>query len=72
MRVKVVMPFRDKYKKVVYQKGQEIEVTNERFEELTSAAPFVKVISKPEEPKKPAPQKPTTKKTTTKKSTKKK
>ena len=74
MRVKVIMPFKDKYKKVVYQKGQEIEVTNERFEELTSAAsgPFVKAISKPEEPKKPAPQKPTTKKTTTKKSTKKK
>ena len=72
MRVKVIMPFKDKYKKVVYQKGQEIEVTNERFEELTSAAPFVKAISKPEESKKPAPQKPTTKKTTTKKSTKKK
>ena len=72
MRVKVIMPFKDKYKKVVYQKGQEIEVTNERFEELTSAAPFVKAISKPEEPEKPAPQKPTTKKTTTKKSTKKK
>lgn len=67
MRVKVIMPFKDKYKKVVYQKGQEIEVTNERFEELTSAAPFVKAISKPEEPKKPAPQKPTTKKSTKKK-----
>ena len=71
MRVKVVRPFKDKHKKVVYQKGAEIEVTKERFEELTSAAPFVKAISKPEEPKKPAPQKPTTKKTTTKKSTKK-
>lgn len=67
MRVKVIMPFKDKYKKVVYQKGQEIEVTNERFEELTSAAPFVNAISKPEEPKKPAPQKPTTKKSTKKK-----
>lgn len=70
MRVKVVKPFKDKHKKVVYQKGQEIEVTKERFEELTSAAPFVKAISKPEEPKKPAPQKPTTKKST-KKNTKK-
>jgi len=71
MRVKVITPFKDKYKKVVYQKGQEIEVTNERFEELTSAAPFVEAISE-SAPKKPAPQKPTTKKTTTKKSTKKK
>ena len=51
MRVKVIMPFKDKYKKVVYQKGQEIEVTNERFEELTSAAPFVKAISKPQQRK---------------------
>ena len=72
MRVKDIMPFKDKYKKVVYQKGQEIDVTNERIDEFSSAAPFVKAISKPEEPKKPAPQKPTTKKTTTKKSTKKK
>lgn len=71
MRVKVIMPFKDKYKKVVYQKGQEIEVTNERFEELTSAAPgpFVQAIG---EPKEPTTKKPTTKKTTTKKSTKKK
>lgn len=37
------MPFRDKHTKAVYQKGQEIEVTEERFEELTSTAlgPFV-------------------------------
>ena len=73
MRVKVVRPFKDKHKKVVYQKGAEIEVTKERFEELTSAAsgPFVQAIGE-SAPKKPAPQKPTTKKTTTKKSTKKK
>lgn len=71
MRVKVIMPFKDKYKKVVYQKGQDIEVTQERYEELTSAAsgPFVQAIG---EPKEPTTKKPTTKKTTTKKSTKKK
>lgn len=74
MRVKVIMPFKDKYKKVVYQKGQEIEVTNERFEELTSAAPFVKAISKPapEEKEEASTKKPAKKKTTTKKSAKKK
>lgn len=38
MKVKVIRPFRDKHTKVVYQKGQEIEVTAERYEELTSAA----------------------------------
>ena len=70
MRVKVIMPFKDKYKKVVYQKGQEIKITKERFEELTSAAPFVEAISEPA-PKKPAPKKPTPKKSTPKKSTKK-
>ena len=70
MRVKVIMPFKDKYKKVVYQKGQEIEVTNERFEELTSAAPFVEAISE-SAPKKPAPKKPTPKKSTKKKTAKK-
>jgi hypothetical protein len=45
MKVKVIKPFKDKYKKVVYQKGQEIEVTRERYEELTSAAlgPFVEI-----------------------------
>ncbi len=43
MKVRVIMPFRDKHTKAVYQKGQEIEVTEERFEELTSTAlgPFV-------------------------------
>lgn len=71
MKVKVIKPFKDKYKKVVYQKGQEIEVTRERYEELTSAArgPFVEAVG---EPKEPTTKKTTTKKTTTKKSTKKK
>ena len=52
MRVKVIMPFKDKYKKVVYQKGAEIEVTKERFEEINSAAlgPFVEQIKPPEPP----------------------
>jgi len=76
MRVKVIMPFKDKYKKVVYQKGQEIEVTKERFGELTSAAPFVE--AKPQPPKPPPTRvqidggKPATKKATKKKSTPKK
>ena len=73
MKVKVIKPFRDKHTKVVYVKGEEIEVTKERLDEITSAAsgPFVQAVSE-SAPKKPAPQKPTTKKTTTKKSTKKK
>ena len=72
MKVKVIKPFRDKHTKVVYVKGEEIEVTKERFEELTSAAlgPFVEAMEqdrkeakaekKPEN--KTAPKKKTTKK----------
>jgi hypothetical protein len=65
MKVKVVMPFKDKHTKVIYQKGREIEVTEERYEELTSAAqgPFVEYMLASPEPKKTIPQKkPVTKK----------
>jgi len=43
MKVRIIKPFRDKYTKVVYMNGQEIEITKERFEEINSAAlgPFV-------------------------------
>lgn len=56
MFVRVVKPFMDKYTKVTYQKGQEIEVNEGRYEELTSAAlgPFVEALQKEtpqEEPK---------------------
>lgn len=48
MKVRIIKPFRDKYTKVVYMNGQEIEVTEERYEELSSAAlgPFVEAIKK--------------------------
>lgn len=36
MKVKVIKPFRDKHTKVVYVKGQEIEVTDDRFKEINS------------------------------------
>lgn len=50
MKVRVIKPFRDKYTKVVYAKGQEIDVTEERFEEINSAAlgPFVKSVGESE------------------------
>ena len=67
----MIKPFKDKYTKVIYQAGHEIEVTKERYEELTSAAsgPFIQAIGEPKEPttKKPAVKKPTTKKSTKKK-----
>jgi len=52
MKIRIIKPFRDKYTKVVYMNGQEIEVTKERFEEINSAAlgPFVEQIKPPEPP----------------------
>ena len=38
MKVKVLRNFRDKYTKKLYKKGQIIEVTNERYEEINSTA----------------------------------
>jgi hypothetical protein len=69
MRVKVIMPFKDKYKKVVYQKGQDIEVTQERYEELTSAAsgPFVEPVDGDKEPEEKPEKKPKAKVTKAKK-----
>lgn len=46
MKVKVIVPFKDKNTKIVYKKGQELEITNERYEEINSAAlgPFVEAM----------------------------
>jgi len=46
VKVLVIKPFKDKHTRVVYQAGQEIEVTKERLKELTSAAlgPFVEAM----------------------------
>ena len=38
MKVKVLRKFRDKYTKQIYDKGQIIEVSNERYEEINSTA----------------------------------
>jgi hypothetical protein len=38
LRVKILRKFRDKYTKEVYEKGDIIEVTNERYEEINSTA----------------------------------
>lgn len=61
MKVKVIKPFRDKHSKTIHKKGQEIEVTQERYEEINSAAlgPFVEKITeaKTDEQKKTATKK---------------
>lgn len=59
MMVKVIKPFRDKYENVVYLEGQEIEITEERYEELTSTAhgSFVKSLDDMPEQKETVKQK---------------
>ena len=36
MKVKVVRNFRDKYTKKLYKAGEELEITQERYEEINS------------------------------------
>ena len=72
MKVRVVKPFKDKHTKVVYQVGQEIEVTKERHKELISAAlgPFVEAMEQDRKEAK-AEKKPENKTALKKKTTKK-
>ena len=69
MKVRVVKPFKDKHTKVVYQVGQEIEVTKERHKELISAAlgPFVEPVDGDKEPEEKPEKKPKAKVTKAKK-----
>ena len=57
MKVKVIKAFKDKNTKSIFKKGTELEVTEERFSELTAGplGVFVEVIEeKQEEPAKEA------------------
>jgi len=51
MRVKVLIPFKDRYTKKVYAEGEEITVTKERFGEINAISPLVEEITSPKEPK---------------------
>lgn len=55
MIVKVLRQFRDKYTKEIYQKGQKIEVSDERYEEINSTnhGALVEQLDKPKAQKKP-------------------
>jgi len=45
MKVKVLRKFRDKYTKEIYETGQIIDITHERYEEINSTAHGVLVQS---------------------------
>ena len=53
MKAKVEQMFKDKYTGVVYETGQEIDVTKERYEEINSTAHgvLVKAVDEPEKTK---------------------
>ena len=50
MKAKVIDTFRDKYTKENYKKGQVIEVSKRRFEEMNSTAFGVLVVAVSEKP----------------------
>ena len=55
---RVIKPFKDKNTRKVYRSGAEIEVTDERFEEINSTAHglLVEEINLPKSPKKASPK----------------
>lgn len=58
MRIKVKVPFIDKYTKDLYKEGQEIEVTKARAEEIISRIPdYVEAVEEKKAVKKPAAKK---------------
>ncbi len=44
MKVKVLIPFRDKYTGKVYKKGEVIEVTAARFNEITAKGKYIELV----------------------------
>ena len=63
MKVKVISSFRDKFTKKIHQPGEELDLTNERADEILNVGKFIELLEEPkqqgksadeEEPKKPA------------------
>lgn len=55
MKVKVIKRFRDKESKVINHPGDNLDVSEERFNELVAAGNYVKAVEDDEEPEKPTP-----------------
>ena len=45
VKVKVLIPFRDKHTKKTYKKGEIIEVTAERFNEITAKGKYIQLVA---------------------------
>lgn len=55
MKVKVIKRFRDKESKVINHPGDNLDVSEERFNELVAAGDYVKAVEDDEEPEKSTP-----------------
>lgn len=70
MKVKVIKRFRDKESKVINHPGDNLDVSEERFNELVAAGNYVEAVEDDEEPgadKEPEEPAPETKNTTKRK-----
>lgn len=47
MKAKVMIPFRDKVSKKAYKKGDIIDVTENRFNEITKQGRFIQAVAEP-------------------------
>lgn len=52
MKAKVLIPFKDKETKKAYKKGDIIDVTAKRFNEITSKGKFIQLVEEDEKPAK--------------------
>lgn len=50
MKAKVLIPFRDKVTKKEYKKGDVIEITEKRFEEIAKKGKFLALHTEKKEP----------------------
>lgn len=50
MKVKVTMKFRDRHTKKMHRVGEEMEITQERYEEIMNVGAFVRVINENDAP----------------------
>ena len=55
MKVKVIKKFRDKESKVINHPGDNLDVSEERFNELVAAGNYVEAVEDDEESEKPTP-----------------
>lgn len=52
MKAKVLIPFKDKETKKAYKKGDIIDVTVKRFNEITKQGKFIELVEENEKPAK--------------------